>query len=192
MAKILLVIDCQYDFITGSLAVNGAEKAMNKLSHYISKKANDGEYSAAIATVDWHPITHCSFKENGGEWSRHCLQFSKGASIYKPILDALSKMQNFVVLTKGTNEDREEYSIFKNAKSNYAIHSEIESRNDIDEIDICGLCLDFCVINTIKDALKEFPRLKINVLSKYTPSFGNPNDAINFIKNAERLKWLEE
>ena len=74
--KLLLVIDAQYDFIFGSLAVNGADKMMEDLASYI-KDSGKG-YESIIATADWHPITHCSFKENGGEWPMHCVAYSNG------------------------------------------------------------------------------------------------------------------
>lgn len=98
-------------------------------------------------------------------------------------------MPYFTVFTKGTQENREEYSIFKNAESKEKLIKQIEYMK-IDEIDICGLCLDYCVINTIKDALRELPNIKINLLAKYSPSIGDANDAINFINNSERVTWV--
>ena len=46
--KLLLVIDAQYDFIFGSLAVNGADKMMEDLASYI-KDSGKG-YESIIAT----------------------------------------------------------------------------------------------------------------------------------------------
>jgi nicotinamidase/pyrazinamidase len=191
MNKLLLVIDCQYDFINGSLSVDGSEKVMNHLAEYIKTAKDNDIYTAAFATVDWHQSTHSSFKENGGEWNAHCIQYSHGASIYDNVLKELNEMPYFTVFTKGTQENREEYSIFKNAESKEKLIKQIEYMK-IDEIDICGLCLDYCVINTIKDALREMPNIKINLLANYSPSIGDANDAINFINNSERTTWVEE
>lgn len=191
MNKLLLVIDCQYDFINGSLAVDGSESVMNRLAEYIKVSKDNNIYIAAFATIDWHPSTHSSFKENGGKWNSHCIQYSHGASIYDNVLKELNEIPYFTVFTKGTQENREEYSIFKNAESKEKLIKQIEYMK-IDEIDICGLCLDYCVINTIKDALRELPSIKINLLSKYSPSIGDASDAINFINNSERVTWVEE
>ncbi len=191
MNKLLLIIDCQYDFINGSLAVDGSEKVMNHLAEYIKKAKENNIYTAAFATVDWHPSTHFSFKENGGEWNAHCIQYSHGAAIYNNVLKELNEMPYFTVFTKGKQENREEYSIFKNAESKENLIKQIEYMN-IDEIDICGLCLDYCVINTVKDALRVMPNIKINILAKYSPSIGDASNAIKFINNSERTAWVEE
>lgn len=183
--KLLLIIDAQHDFIFGSLAVKGSDKMMLKLASYIENNGKD--YQSIIATVDWHPIEHCSFKNNGGEWPIHCLQFSKGASIFEPLLFAMNDCHNkdFKVLTKGLSEDREEYSIFKNDKSRTILLDTCE-RLGIEEIDICGIALDYCVINSLKDGLKALPNVKFNVLMGYSPSIGDGEDAIKFMEESER------
>ena len=85
--KALLVVDPQIDFITGSLPVPGAEQAMDKLAEYI--KENGAEYTHVIVTADRHPLTHCSFTQNGGEWPRHCVADSVGAAIWPAIMETL-------------------------------------------------------------------------------------------------------
>ncbi len=85
--KLLLVIDPQIDFITGSLPVPGAESAMNALAGYI--RANNADYACIIVTADYHPMCHCSFNTNGGEWPRHCVADSVGAAIWPPIMTGL-------------------------------------------------------------------------------------------------------
>ena len=183
--KLLLVIDAQYDFIFGSLAVNSADKMMEDLASYV-KDSGKG-YESIIATADWHPITHCSFKENGGEWPIHCLQFSQGASIYPSLLMEMNKCHesDFKVLTKGLSEEREEYSIFKNNESKEKIVKTCENLS-IEEIDICGIALDYCVINSLKDGLKVLPNMKFNILMKYCPSIGDGVDAVKFMEESER------
>ena len=73
--KILICVDCQYDFIEGgSLGVDGAREAMNRLVEFI--KAHYKEYDLIIFTADWHLPSHCSFEANGGIWPRHCVEYS--------------------------------------------------------------------------------------------------------------------
>lgn len=183
--KILLLIDCQYDFINGSLSVDGAEDAMNNLSQFIL--AYGKEYKSIILTADWHPQTHCSFKSNGGQWPTHCVQYSYGAAIYQPILNALNEIKaDYSVLLKGLDESREEYSIFKNELSNAAIKA-ICDYEKVEEIDICGLAYDYCVADSAKDGLKAFPNVNFIVLHEFSPSIGDGAEFTNFIENSNRI-----
>ena len=59
----LVIVDPQNDFINGSLAVPGAEKAINNTIEFIKEHKEDLAYIAI--TADWHPYDHCSFKEPG-------------------------------------------------------------------------------------------------------------------------------
>ena len=186
MNKMLLVIDCQYDFINGSLAVSESEKTMEKLSAFI--KENGNEYTIAVATVDWHPLTHCSFKDNGGVWPVHCLQFSHGASIHQDVLMSLQEYtKNFVVLTKGCESGHEEYSIFKNAESAEKIKSFVEKFN-IDEIDVCGIAFDYCVADSCKDGIAFLPDVSFRVIKELSPAIGDGKEFCDFISNTEKIE----
>ena len=187
--KILLLVDCQYDFINGTLAVNGAEEAMNKLAEFI--RSNGKEYDKIILTADWHPQTHCSFKDNGGIWPMHCVQHSKGAAIYQSILDALNDIKaDYIVVTKGLNEEHEEYSVFKNELSRDII-VDICNHLKPQVINVCGIAYDYCVGDSVKDGLKTLPNLNFTVLKEYSPAIAEntENDFTKFIENSERV-WL--
>ena len=81
MKKLLLIVDPQIDFITGTLPVAGAAEAMDALAKYVKEKGN--EYNVKIVTADWHPYHHSSFADEGGMWPRHCVQHSVGAAIWE-------------------------------------------------------------------------------------------------------------
>ena len=49
----LIVVDPQIDFISGSLPVPGAAEAMNQLADYV--KANGDDYALMVVTNDLHP-----------------------------------------------------------------------------------------------------------------------------------------
>ena len=100
-SKMLLLVDVQYDFINGSLAVNGAPEVMDSLARFIAAQPA-GTYKEIVMTADFHPYNHSSFKDNGGMWPVHCVQFSHGASIYQPVFEAVNKQKACApVLTKG-------------------------------------------------------------------------------------------
>lgn len=115
--KILLIIDPQIDFINGTLPVLGAEGAMNSLADYV--RLNGKEYKHIIVTADNHPMRHCSFKAEGGNWPMHCVTDSVGAAIWPALMNELVELPHKVsVLHKGQDTYREEYSIFKSPQTN--------------------------------------------------------------------------
>ena len=181
----LMIIDPQNDFINGSLPVGGAPKAMTELAEWIEKNKKD--FGTIIITADWHPVTHCSFKENGGEWPPHCVQYSEGAAIYQSILDALRDV-DYHVLEKGLNEDREEYSIWKNNISNVRLHAMIKV-NEITDINIVGLAGDICVLNSLKDGVKELPSVNFHFMKEFSPCIGDGKEVDEYIKTTERVDY---
>lgn len=166
--KLLLIVDPQIDFITGALPVAGAEAAMDALAEYI--RLNGDRYSRIIVTADRHPMRHCSFRPEGGEWPAHCVADSVGAAIWPAIMDRLVDVADKVtVLHKGEDALTEEYSILKNKAATERIRAVIADGN-IGQTDICGLAGDVCVADTIRDwtAFDGMPSL--NVLKEFTPS----------------------
>lgn len=83
MDKILLIVDPQVDFISGSLAVEGAKEKMDALASALQNGEIDCDY--VMVTKDFHPSNHCSFKENGGQWPPHCVKGTTGSCIYAPL-----------------------------------------------------------------------------------------------------------
>lgn len=191
--KGLLVIDVQKDFLDGGkLGVNGSVKMLNDLPEFIKKHGK--EYEMAVATVDWHPVSHCSFKQNGGIWPAHCIQYSEGAAIYEPVLDALNTHTKFfTILTKGTDDSREEYSIFKNLLSNNTL-VHLFTTAGIQEVDVVGIAYDYCVADSVKDGLRALPDVKFNVIKKFCPAIAedSANEFTKFIENTERVCLVEE
>ncbi|MCM1348649.1 MAG: isochorismatase family protein [Firmicutes bacterium] len=166
--RLLLVVDPQVDFINGSLAVDGAERAMNKLAEFISQ--SNSRYVHKIVTADCHPYNHFSFAEQGGPWPRHCVADTVGAALWQPVVDALYSTEGGVtVLHKGMDAMREEYSIFKNAEAAARIARIIEEAR-IEEVEICGIAGDVCVLNTLFDGMKLFPGIEFVVLKRFSPS----------------------
>ena len=177
--KILMIIDPQVDFISGSLAVKGAAETMNALAGYIRMYGH--RYKHIIVTADRHPIDHCSFERNGGQWPVHCVADSIGAAIWQPIMDALIECGEGVsVLHKGEDPDHEEYSIFKSVDARHRITdiicSLIDTTTDDGEVfqlDICGIAGDYCVADTIRDGIEIYGSDVFRVLTSYVSSIDN-------------------
>ena len=146
MKNVLLIVDPQVDFITGTLAVSHAEEKMNKLIDWII--ANKPEQ--VFVTMDSHPENHCSFAVNGGQWPVHCVENTPGWEVYRP-LRILGPMEHFM---KGRNANKEEYSIFQNNDHGDELYNELLELQGSEEgvnIYVAGIAGDYCVMNTLQD-----------------------------------------
>lgn len=190
MNKVLLIIDAQYGFLEGgNLPVEGATAKMDELVRFI--RENGPAYSKILLTADWHPHIHCSFKDNGGMWPEHCVQFTHDAAIYQPIIDVLNEIKaDYKVLTKGIDEDHEEYSVFKNEKSHNHIVS-VCNYLEVTDIDVAGIALNYCVKESVKDGLRALPNVNFHVIKDFCPAIpdGTVDEFINFVENSERVNF---
>lgn len=168
MNRLLMIVDPQVDFISGALPVPGAVPAMDALADYI--RTNVAGYRQIIVTADRHPMRHCSFRECGGAWPRHCVNDSVGAAVWPPVMDALCDGHVPVTLLhKGEDAGAEEYSIFQNATA-CGIVDGIVAGCGVDAIDLCGIAGDVCVASTLTDGMERFGASVFTVLSRFTAS----------------------
>lgn len=156
----LIVVDFQKDFITGTLAVKGASSALWQTLELLKS----GKIGRVIFTLDWHPSTHCSFIENGGEWPTHCVQHTGGALPSSLLLNycVLHKIP-FEFCLKGCVPSQEEYGAFINCdEGNWCYYlDEYLTIAKGTSIGICGIAGDYCVLETIKNMEPIWHRLSI-------------------------------
>lgn len=181
MKKMLLIVDPQIDFVNGTLPVTGAAEAMDALAEYVKRQGD--EYAVKVVTSDWHPYHHCSFQREGGQWPAHCIQHSAGAAIWQPLLVALNETRSgFMLLYKGDSIDRDEYSIMQNPQSADTIMRLIQALK-IEQIDICGLAGNVCVLNTARDLRDIFGPGLLNILEEYSPSLDDGSALREFVSS---------
>lgn len=191
MDKILLIVDPQVDFISGSLAVEGAKEKMDALTDALLNGDIDCNY--VMVTKDCHPSNHCSFKENGGQWPTHCVVGTAGCCVYAPLWNVLNKHDNeydMDIFIKGDNPNKEEYSVLDNMASFDAISNillDFESDPD-NEIRVVGIAGDYCVHETICDLIAMGYKDNIVVDTRYVASIDGGGKLTNLIKNCN-LKW---
>ena len=103
----LIIVDCQYDFIDGSLACSHSREAVRNIIAFAN--ANDVE---CMYTSDWHSKTNKSFKINGGIWPVHCVAGSRGAEVSDEFnqMNEGNRPGKDNIFYKGKNDDVEEYS----------------------------------------------------------------------------------
>ena len=153
----LIIVDCQNDFITGTLAVKGAKNSVEEIKKFI--KNHSKEIEKIIFTVDWHPYNHSSFKKYGGLWPHHCVQYTPGACIEPKLLKFVQSYEiNYDVIQKGTIEEIEEYGAFSDiqfSSDNFGtrVYLDIAEANPDSDFVVCGIAGDYCVKATIQNML---------------------------------------
>lgn len=139
----LVIVDIQKDFLPGgALAVSHGNDVLSVLLRCINKFESRG--LPIFATRDWHPLHHCSFTAQGGVWPIHCVADSPGA---KPP-PSFQLPSSTVIVTKGTAPETEGYSGFQGTTLNVQL-----KEAGVRRLFVGGLATDFCVLNTVKDAL---------------------------------------
>lgn len=184
MKNILLIVDPQNDFISGSLAVENAEEKMLKLSNYLNEKGSN--YDKIYVTMDSHPENHCSFKENGGIWPKHCITNTPSWEIFDHLNKILNDLENVEYYHKGTEENKEEYSIFENNLDGVTLLNNIKNiiEKDFDTfIDVCGIAGDYCVLETIKGLTELINNDYIYILEEFTASIDGGEKLLEYAEN---------
>lgn len=184
MKNILLIVDPQNDFITGTLAVSGAKEKMMKLSDYIRDFKN--EYDYIFVTLDTHPVEHCSFKENGGMWPSHCVFLTNGWHMPEYLSEACDGFESLFVYNKGEHRDKEEYSIFQNEMCGKVLTQQLQFFQNQDEdtyVDVCGIAGDYCVLETIKELKDIINPEHISVLMDLVASIDGGEKLTEFLDN---------
>jgi nicotinamidase/pyrazinamidase len=140
----LLIVDLQNDFCPGgALAVPEGDSVVPVLNRYI--RIFQTSDAPIVATRDWHPRDHCSFKSFGGIWPPHCIRNTPGAEFHPDL--ALPKAVRIV--SKGTDPKVEAYSGFQHTDLGIWLNS-----REVETVCVGGLAVDYCVKNTVLDALK--------------------------------------
>lgn len=146
----LLVVDCQYDFIDGSLACQGASEAVEAAVTFINMQPD----MPVLYSADWHSPENRSFAPKGGIWPPHCVAGKRGAQIHErfrtDVLRADQRPSEKTLYRKGMNDVIEEYSAF-GARNSAGRTVAQDAGNDVM---VCGIASEYCVRESVLDLLK--------------------------------------
>jgi nicotinamidase/pyrazinamidase len=139
----LLLVDIQNDFLPGgSLAVPDGDAVLEPANRLIALYRDDG--LPVYASRDWHPPEHSSFRAQGGPWPPHCVAHTHGAAF----ADALALPEDAVIVSKATTRGEDAYSAFRDTSLAERLRA-----HGVDRLAVCGLATDYCVLNSVNDAL---------------------------------------
>lgn len=181
----LVIVDVQNDFLPGrNLAVPSGDEVIPVLNRVIALFTH---YALPIyATRDWHPANHCSFKDHGGIWPPHCVAGSKGAEL----ATSLNLPPSTIIVSKATTPEQDAYSGFEGTD----LASRIRAQG-VERLFIGGLATDYCVFNTVKDALSQGFKvaLLLDAIRAVDLNAGDGRAAINEMINqgAEPLRFAD-
>lgn len=139
----LIAVDVQRDFLPGgSLEVPDGDAVVPVLNHYMARFRSAS--LPVIATRDWHPPDHSSFRAQGGPWPPHCIRGTPGAE-FAPGL----QLPDDVVIVSKAARDEDAYSAFDGTKLAMQLRAQ-----GVKRVFVGGLATDYCVLETVRDALK--------------------------------------
>jgi nicotinamidase/pyrazinamidase len=160
MARALVLVDLQYDFLPGgALAVPRGDETVEVARRLMPR------FETVVATQDWHPASHGSFAANHpgsapGQvidlhglpqvlWPAHCVEGTRGAELHHD----LDPRRITRVFQKGRDPEVDSYSgFFDNGKRKSTGLADWLREHQIDQLYLLGLATDYCVKFTVLDA----------------------------------------
>jgi len=163
----LILVDIQPDFMPGgTLACHEGDAIVEGIDQLLRRR----RFRHVVATQDWHPPGHVSFASSHpgcapfeqiglyGQpqtlWPDHCVQGTPGAELHPAIdwsaVDA--------VIRKGSDPAVDSYSGFREnhgpdgSRPSTGLAGWLRERG-VDEVMVCGLARDVCVLWTAQDAV---------------------------------------
>lgn len=175
MVDDLIIVDCQYDFIDGSLACQHSKEAVEYLVDFINTHP-----VRALYTSDWHKETNKSFKVNGGIWPVHCVSGTHGAAVSEDFAKGIKEKANHPgkenLFLKGQNDDVEEYSAFNGVNGEGKPLHEVVSSH----VYVGGIASEYCVKETALALLSS--GRSVTLLT----------DGLGYVNEGDHKKALEE
>jgi len=137
----LIVVDVQNDFCSGgALPVPDGDAVVEPINALMD------QFPVVLATRDWHPADHSSFRDQGGPWPPHCVQGTAGAQLHP----ALHSDRIDAIVDAGYEPELEGYSGFEETELERLLRE-----REVDTVHVAGLALDYCVRATALDARRK-------------------------------------
>ena len=144
MAKALIVIDMQNDFVTGELGTNEAREMVPRLVKKLEDIVEEGAVDL-IFTQDTHAENYLDTQEGKNLPVRHCIKKTDGWQI-------IPELQKFTARAKAVIE--------KKAFGSTRLPSLIKP---YEVIEFAGVCTDICIISNALLVKAFYPEQRVQV-----------------------------
>jgi len=150
--RVLILIDMQNDFISGSLANKDAQAAIPAILEKI--KNFDGD--AIYLTMDTHQKNYLETSEGHKLPVEHCIYATKGWEIDERVRDAVEAREllgmKVEYITKPTFGSVEPTVSCEKSLTELILDMELKAAHEASkkvamEIEMCGFCTDICLIS---------------------------------------------
>lgn len=146
--KVLIVVDMQNDFISGALGSEAAQAIVPKIKEKIDKYKGD-----VVFTRDTHHKDYLTTQEGINLPVKHCIVGTKGWQI----CDELK------LYTKEGRNLHDKATFGSMELPNNLRYRCLGKNEELEEIELCGLCTDICVISNAMILKAAYPETKITV-----------------------------
>lgn len=156
--KALIIVDMQNDFIDGAL---GTPEAQAIVSNVVNKmKSHKNTNTIILFTKDTHKENYLDTPEGKKLPIPHCIEGTLGWSIVKPIASEF-KSDGYMTYSSSTVINGR---VLKSTFGSYDLLKILDSDEvEFDEIELCGVCTDICVISNAIMIKNYFPDVKVIV-----------------------------
>ena len=151
--KVLVVVDMQKDFVDGALGSAEAQAIVPNVAAKV-KEYTEMEDGLVVYTRDTHLADYANTREGKYLPVPHCIYKTKGWEIVPEVLSDQEKVVAiFNKWTFGYSEIAEKIDCI--AYRDFG--------QEIDSIEICGLCTDICVVSNALILKASFPNIPFMV-----------------------------
>lgn len=154
MKRLLIVVDFQNDFVSGSLGFEEAKELDERIAKRIEEYKNNNDM--VIFTFDTHDSDYLSTVEGKHLPVLHCIKGSEGHNLYGKTASYFD-INNDVFFEKNTFPSLD--------LANYLRDKEF------DKVELCGLVSNICVLANVVMVKAGLPNTEIYVDKKLTASF---------------------
>ena len=162
--EVLIVVDMQNDFITGSLANKDAENMVKNMIKKLKSNKKD-----LIFTMDTHDENYLETQEGKNLPIKHCIKESDGWHIIPQLAEFLGKAK------------------YITEKDSFGGFSLVTLTKDYDNIELIGVCTDICVIANALMLKLFYPEKEIIIDKKCCAGTtkSNHNAALKVMKSCQ-------
>lgn len=142
MSKLVVIVDCQNDFIDGAL---GTPEARAMIPRLVEKIKTENENTSFIFTADTHGEDYMNTSEGKNLPVSHCIHSTPGWEIPTCLTECFENSP--VVIKKPT---------FGSYKLMEFINDYLYTYPEITTIEFVGICTDICVVSNVLMAKAAF------------------------------------